>query len=294
MISVVIILKNDLGIIDTISSLNNQNIRSKFEIVVIDRSTIEYPKISSKIPLRWVKYSSTNKKHTIPEQRNLGISLARGNIIVFFDANCVAEPLWLKNMTTPILHGKEDIVSGLTMSKGGFTLNDHLYSIRGHQKYLQDAATISLAIRKSVFDTVGVFDTDFEYSSDTDFSWRAIDHGYKIYFEPTAVAYHDWGDTKRELRRMILYGKGGARLLIKHRRTRWKLLLGDRVVDILYPSLILLLPIAIKHPSYLLVFPALILKNARNPNPVGIVLKHIVYGCGVIVEVFNQIARQIK
>jgi GT2 family glycosyltransferase len=151
-----------------------------------------------------------------------------------------------------------------------------------HKKYLDDAPTIALAIKKTVFKQIGHFDETFEYSSDTDLSWRAVKAGIKIRFEPNAILYTDWGDKKREIKRTILYGRGGARLLVKHWRWGWKKYLSTNITTIIYPVLILFSPLAIIYPWYLLIFIALIIKNIREKDPILIVWTNILYGVGVL------------
>ena len=83
-------------------------------------------------------------------------------------------------------------------------------------RYLKEAAsTINLAFRREVFDTVGGFDEGFAYGSDTDFSWRVTDAGYRIRSVPDAIALHDTGTLRRQLRRSYLYGKARVRLYRK-------------------------------------------------------------------------------
>lgn len=287
MISVVIILKNDLGVVDTIKGLNIQDFKDKFEIIVVDRSTIKYPKINSKVLLRWINFDAKGKRYTIPEQRNEGIRRSRGEIVVFIDASCVPKKNWLTEIIKPIKEEGEKIVMGKTGSVGGETLNDLAYDKLKNTKYVSEAPTINLAIEKDVFDGVGLFDTKLEYGSDVDFTWRAIKAGLKIRYQKPAYIEHDWGEAKEETKRTILYGKARARILIKHFSTHWKYLLGKDSPVILYPTLILLLPITFVFPWYPLVFLLLILKNIKEPNPVGIVLKHIIYGTGVIIEVVS-------
>lgn len=294
MISVVIILKNDLGVVDTIKGLNTQDFKGKFEIIVIDRSTIKYPKISSKVPLKWINFDAKGKRYTIPEQRNEGIRLSNGEIVVFIDASCVPNRDWLTEIIKPIKKEGEKIVMGKTGSIGGLTLNDLAYEKLKNTKYVSEAPTINLAITKDVFDDVGLFDTKLEYGSDVDFTWRAIKGGLKIRYQKSAYIAHDWGETKEETKRTMLYGKARARILIKHFRTHWKNLLGKDSPVILYPTLILLLPIAFVFHWYPLVFLLLILKNIKEPNPAGIVLKHIIYGWGVLIELKTQTTKWLK
>ncbi len=285
-ISIIIILKNDLGIVDTLEALNKQQYDGKFEVIVVDRSTIKYPKIIHDFPLNWINYDPKGKRYTIPQQRNVGVKQATGDIIVFLDASCVPEEHWLEEITKPIIHGSEVIVMGRTGSAGGKTLNDLAHEKLKQSKYVSEAPTINLAIKRSVFSVVGSFDEQLEYGSDVDFSWRSIDSGLKIKYQPTAFLTHDWGDQK-QIKRTILYGRARARLLIKHRATRWKNLFSSDSPVVIYPLLILGLPISIVYPPYLLLFVLLVLKNIKEPNPIGIVAKHIVYGWGVILEIAN-------
>lgn len=291
MISTVIINKNDLKIINTIKKLNRQDYSGKFEILVVDRSTIVYPKIKSKVPLRWINYNPKGKRYTIPEQRNIGIQKSKGDIIVFIDASCVPDKNWLSNIVKPILTEGEKIVMGKTGSIGKPTINDLGYIKIANQKYVDEAPTINLAISKDVFITVGEFDESLEYGSDVDFTWRSIDQGFKIRYQPSAYVAHNWGDTKQEITRNILYGKARTRLLIKHLRTHWKNMLGKDSVCLLYPTILIFLPLAIFFPWYLLIFPLLVIKNINEANPEIIIAKHIVYGYGVLLEIKDQIVK---
>ena len=289
MISIVIILKNDLKVVNTIEGINKLNYRGDAEIIIVDRSTINCPKIESRISLKWIKFDPRGKQYTIPEQRNKGLDEAKGDIIVFIDASCVPEKNWLIELVKPINEEKEKIVMGRTGSIGKATLNDLSHEKLKETMYVNEAPTINLAISKEVFGKIGYFDEKLEYGSDIDLTWRAIDKGFKIRYQPTAYVAHDWGNTKQETKRTILYGKARARLLIKHYRTRWKNLLGNDSPVILYSVLIIGLPIALFFPWYLLLFVLLVVKNIKESNPVGIVVKHIIYGLGVLIEVKNQL-----
>lgn len=295
MISVIAIVKNDRGIEKTLSELIKIPKPEKTEIIVVDASGDNLNDIRKRFnKVRWISYHNhTQKKYTIPEQRNAGIYEARGNIIVFIDASCVPEKNWLTELVKPINKENEKIVMGRTGSIEKETLNDLSYAKLKDKKYVVEAPTINLAILKNVFDTVGFFDENLEYGSDVDLSWRAINKGFKIRYQPTAYVAHNWGNTSQEIKRSFLYGKARARLLIKHYRTHWQNLLSTDSPAILYPVLILGLPIAIFYPWYLLLFVLLFIKNIKEPNPAGIVVKHIVYGCGVLIEVKDQIFKHM-
>ncbi len=294
MISVVIILKNDLGVVDTIKGLNGQDFKGKFEIIVVDRSTIKYPIINSKVSLRWIDFDAKGKRYTIPEQRNEGIRQSKGEIVVFIDASCVPNNNWLSEIIKPIKEEGEKIVMGKTGSVGGATLNDLYHERISKIRYIDEAPTINLAITKDIFETVGLFDSSLEYGSDADFTWRAGYKGIKVRYYPKAYVAHNWGDHKDETKRAFLYGKGRMRILIKHWDKKWKNLYGVDVEAIVYPVFILITPLLIIYPKLLIIYGFLLLKNIREPKPVEIIIKHIIYGWGVLVELKDQIIKWLK
>src|SRR6185312_10432624 len=83
-------------------------------------------------------------------------------------------------------------------------------------KYVDTCTTISVGIRRTVFDRVGVFDTSFAFGQDVDFFWRATDAGFRIYYHPEVKISHDWGSPKEQLGRAYQYGKARAHLFKKH------------------------------------------------------------------------------
>lgn len=198
MISIIVIVKNDRGIENTLTSLKAIDKKDSVEIIVIDASGDKLNDIKIKFPtVKWIKYNKNPKKLiTIPEQRNIGIKTARGNIIVFIDANCIPRKNWLLNLTQSIVDEEENLVSGKTLSQNRKSPHDLFYEAHERTKYLDECATINLAIDKEVFTRIGLFDERFDYGSDSDFTWRAIDAGYKIRYKKDAIITHDWGDGK--------------------------------------------------------------------------------------------------
>jgi len=143
----------------------------------------------------------------------------------------------------------------------------------------------SYALPAMVDDTVGGFDEGFAYGSDTDFSWRVTDAGYRIRGVPDAITMHDTGTPRRQLRRSYLYGKARVRLYRKHRARLRHILRNDPVV-VVYPVFLLGLPLTFVYPFY----PALLLIPAwrnRSDGAVG-VLKNLTFGAGVLAELVDR------
>jgi len=290
MISVIVIVKNDRGIKETLSKLVKIPKPEKTEIIVVDASEGNLDDIRKRFKsVRWIFFHNrTQKKYTIPEQRNLGIRESKGDVVIFIDANCIPEKGWLNELLKSIYEEGEYIVAGQTRSRYKTTINDLIIKRNEKKKYLDEFATINLAFKKEIIDKIGLFDERFDYGSDVDYSWRAIDAGFKIRYNPKAVIYHDWGSNSREYKRILLYGSARTRLYLKH-KNRWRNIFANDPIVLIYPVLIIGLPIMIIFPYYPLLLMLLVLKNIRQPNPVGIVIKHIVYGLGVLKELISKL-----
>jgi glycosyltransferase involved in cell wall biosynthesis len=231
---------------------------------------------------RWIDFKRpANVTISIPHQRNRGLAEATGEIIVFTDAGCIPQPDWLQRLVTPISDGREQVTNGPAW------LGEHSFAVeRGKPQpdYLKQAATINLALRREVFDTVGVFDERFAYGSDTDFTWRIVDAGIKIRWVPDAVVVHDWGNLRRNLKRSRQYGAARVRLYDKHRGRLARVPLDDPVV-VVYPLFLVTAPFMLRRwRLYLALLLVLLYRNRRRPQPARIVLLHLAEGLGCLEE----------
>jgi len=285
MVSVIIVVKNDLGIEATLSHLYKQTAKIPFEVIVIDSSKpSRLASIRRKFPEAvWDQFPVSNRR-TTAEQRNRGLELAKGEIIAFIDANCIPADTWLSSLDTTIQGGK-DIVCGPVLDTNESNLV-HYAPTHTAGKYVDTCTTISVGLRREVVEKVGQFDTSFSFGQDVDFFWRASDAGYKIYFEPAFSIQHDWGDNSEQLNRAFEYGKARAHLFKKHWKNRKKELLWETHVWI-YPLFILGLPLTYFVPFYPLLVIVPILKNIRQ-NPVGLIVHHLSYGLGVLAGTFKR------
>lgn len=253
MISIIIIVKNDRRIKKTLSKLVKIEKPEKTEIIVIDASKGKLDDIKEKFPsVNWFYfYNKTNKEITIPEQRNIGINKSKGDLIIFIDADCMPTRNWLKEIIKPIREEHEYIVSGLVEQENTFISKweSNKYERLNDKKYINDAPTMNFAFLKSIVNKVGLFDEKFNFSSDTDFCWRARDLGYKIRYAQKAIIYHNYGNMFKNIKRHFNYGKAKIDLCSKYPH---KLSEYSFIIQITYVLFILLLPLTIIFPYYLL------------------------------------------
>jgi cellulose synthase/poly-beta-1,6-N-acetylglucosamine synthase-like glycosyltransferase len=286
MISIIIIVKSDRGIENTLKKIVKIPIPEKTEILVIDASEGNLNDIKNIFPsARWVYYhNKKSKKITIPEQRNLGLKKAQGDIIVFIDANCVPDKSWLIELTKPISDEAESVVVGSIKYIGGKTIWVVGEERRNSKKYLDEAPTMNMAFKKEIIKKVGFFDEKFNYGSDVDFTWRATDLGYKIRYNKDAIIYHDWGNLQQEIKRAFRYGEARVRLYKKH-PGRWKNLFGYDMVTLTYPLYIIFFPLTFLWPYYPLFILIPIIKNIKI-QPLKVVCINLIYGFAVLKELF--------
>jgi glycosyltransferase involved in cell wall biosynthesis len=124
--------------------------------------------------------------------RNLGVLMAKGNLFVFTDADCQADPLWLAELTTAYAPGHE-ILGGCIDSKARSRMSRgiHLLKYSPYQRGippgpLDIAATGNLLVSRNAWQTIGPFDGTI-FCGDALFSWKARAAGFIPWFVPTAI-----------------------------------------------------------------------------------------------------------
>jgi glycosyltransferase involved in cell wall biosynthesis len=290
-ISVVVISKDEASLDETLTAVAAQAAALDLpaELVVVDASQgrLDHIRARHQARVRWIDFEAPpGVEVSIPHQRNAGVAAAGGETIVFTDAGCHPEPGWLAALVGPVRQG-EQLAVGLTLALPGRAgLYDRMARQALQSPYVTECSTINLAFRRTVFDAVGGFDQDFAYGSDVDFSWRVVDAGYRIRSVPGAVVRHDWGTSRRQLRRSYVYGRARARLYRKHPGRLRHVLRRDPMV-IVYPAFLLGLPLTFVFPGYLalLLIPAW---RNRADGVVRVLVDHLCYGAGILAELIAR------
>jgi len=155
--------------------------------------------------------------------RNVGISLAAGEIVCFLDDDAVPHPTWLDHVVKPYEDPDVAAVGGFTIDNTGVRwqvrktlcdryggahnvsafMDERLFNRPGSPFYPSLLGANS-SFRASVLRDIGGFDETFAYLLDeTDVCLRIVDCGLKIIYEPEALIYHQSAPSDLRTKRQV-------------------------------------------------------------------------------------------
>ena len=205
MISVIIPTYNEKTVLkECIESLSAQSLND-FEIVIVDDGSLDGTlEILKNLKKSLPNFKFERQGHLGPgSARNLGAKRAKGNILVFVDADMTFDKEFLKNLTDPIIKGtekgtfsKEEFVSNWgSLWARLWNINENWEDKRRHPKNYPDHQPVFRAILKTEFDKVHGF-TPGGYNDDWSLSEKL---GYEAMVSPGAVFYHKNPETLGEV-----------------------------------------------------------------------------------------------
>ena len=163
---------------------------SFYDITVIDNQSIDntvqmlendYPEINRII---------LDRNLGCPGARNIGILNTSGEILFFVDDDGLLAPGVLETVVNEM--SKEADIGAVVCS----IKEDGRWLIRPDESNNQERIYLGEfkgqgAIRRQVFQQLGLYPTQFLYGAEeTDLTFRMLDNGFKIVFQPSALTYH--------------------------------------------------------------------------------------------------------
>jgi len=202
LISIVIPTFNEQKTIgECLKSLKNQTYKP-IEITVVDDGSSD--------STRNIVEDSQNIKlltqgHKGPGQaRNLGVANAKGEILVFVDADMTFDKNFIKDLVKPIVEGKtigtfsknEMVKNRNNIWSNCWNINKNLPPDRMIAKNYPDEAPVFRAILKKEFERVDGFETSGQYTDDWSLSRKL---GRRSTVAPGAIYYHSNADNLLEI-----------------------------------------------------------------------------------------------
>ncbi len=184
--------------------------RGDYEIIVVDDgSTDQTRAVAAARSIRVL----TQPNRGPAAARNLGAQNARGDILLFIDADSVPDVRWIEAMTAPFADASIAGVSGEKKTRqtnlvARFVQLEYDFKYdRMDARGLTDFIDSSTAgYRREIFLSNGGFDTTLMEAEDTDLSFRLAERGYALVLVRDAIVYHTHPESLVEfLRRKYRY-----------------------------------------------------------------------------------------
>jgi mycofactocin system glycosyltransferase len=187
--------------------------------------------------------------------RNVGASVATGDILAFIDSDCSASAGWLAELipafddpdmvavggrvdgmcTASAVDRYEAVMSSLTLGsreRTGSGGNDTFY-----------LPSCNLLVRRSAFLAARGFDDSMHVGEDVDLTWRLRDAGWTIAYLPVGRVLHEHRSSVRSfMSRRFDYGTSEGQLQVLHPQRRKRLVIPPLLALVL--ALCLLAPLA--------------------------------------------------
>jgi len=209
-------------------ALGAQDYEGEVEILVADNGstdgTPDVARAAAEQSLPQVRVLDASQRPGPSAARNAGWRAARGELVLFCDADDLVEPGWVRAMVDAL--GTAGVVGGRLEVE---SLNDRLTlawrqppaqtALPRGEGYLPFAMGSNMGARADVLRTVGGFDEELDRSGEEpDLCWKAQLAGEAIAFAPDAVIRYRLRQGLRPLvRQQRNWGKGSVDLYVRFR-----------------------------------------------------------------------------
>ncbi|MBD2034613.1 glycosyltransferase [Leptolyngbya sp. FACHB-321] len=203
-----------------LESLAKQQWGGTWELIVVNNGSTDHSMeivegYRDRLPhLRIVNaYTPPGPRLGVAHSYNTGVQAADGDAVAFCEADDEVATDWLAQMAEAL--AQHQCVAGaleytrlnepwILEANGNGAQSEALIVVK-HKPYLSFAYGCNLGMKRSVYETVGEFDTSFPCAWDMDYSFRVQLAGIPLHFAPQIVVHyrirHTWRDIYRQARR---------------------------------------------------------------------------------------------
>lgn len=206
--------------------------REKLRVIVVDDgSSDDSPQVAKQFGALLVPSGGTGRGPAAA--RNMGASVASGEILAFIDSDCTASKEWLGELipvfNNPALAAVGGQVDGMrtesavdryeaVMSSLSLGSRERIGSSGSDTFYLPSC---NLLVRRSAFKGAGGFKDGMHVGEDVDLTWRLRDKGWTICYLPAGNVLHEHRSSLRSfMSRRFDYGTSEGMLQQLHPQRR--------------------------------------------------------------------------
>jgi cellulose synthase/poly-beta-1,6-N-acetylglucosamine synthase-like glycosyltransferase len=224
-ISVIVPVRNAAHTIGAcLDGLQAQSVsRDRYEVIVVDDGSTD----DTRDIVKGHSVILLTQAHEGPAAaRNRGVGAARGEIVLFTDADCVPGREWIEEMVRPFDDPEVVGVKGAYRTRqeeivARFVQREYeeRYERMARRRFIDFIDTYSAGYRREVFLAQGGFDTAYPNASveDQELSFRLAERGHKMVFNPRAAVYHQHPDSVAlYFKRKLNIGYWKVRVLQSH------------------------------------------------------------------------------
>jgi len=205
-----------------------------YEVILVDQNDDDrlvpiVEKYQSILPILHLR-----SRKGLSRARNVGLKHVTGDVVAFPDDDCIYPPDLLSKVNTFFeTHPDSDGVTGKAVSTNGKMSSGRWDSNAGYitkWNVWRRGISFSIFLRSYVIKSIGYFDEELGVGSgtlwgsgeETDLLLRAIESGYRIYYEPEITVIHPEKSLGQfSVTRAMFYGQGMGYVLRKHKYPIW-------------------------------------------------------------------------
>lgn len=178
-----------------LESLAGQTTNKDFEVILVDSSDDRTAEIvASKFPA--VRLYTFPERKFCGSARNFGISVARGDILAFTDADCAVAPDWVEQVLKAHESAHQAVAGCIASSVPCNYVAWAAYFSEFSQwmpdrrpREVADAAGANVSYKRTILEEFGPF-IDGTYCSDSELHWRLRKRGYRLRLVPSIAVSH--------------------------------------------------------------------------------------------------------
>ncbi len=255
LVSVIVINWNGKRYLPTCLEALRAQTYPRLEVLVADNASTDGSQALVQAQYPWVRLVALPENRGFTGGNNAGIAASTGAIVILLNNDTEVAPDWVAEVAAAFERHPE---AGLVASKmllfdrrDTFHTAGDLYRVDGlpgnrgvwqqdkgqydREEYVFGACGGSLAVRRTVLDTIGALDDDFFFSAeDVDFAWRAQLAGFRCVYAPRAVVYHQLAATGGDITASYYNGRNFIYVLAKDYpadlfRRHWRAVIGRQL-----------------------------------------------------------------